>query len=251
MRFPSRLRPLTAMTFPLSNFAAPAGGIGGAAPWPIGPILDLPAGTLEVVCGTVITWRCWVLAVALSPKHLVVSARAPALEACPAILEQSVGFWFGRDAAIVRIPLRCEANWFRDSTSGKTLISRSVLFWARSYFAAAPCQRAELPSNIWPVVPLSSILGPGSRYWTDAGIVLAGLEAYGSDMIYEIAPIITNQARRWEYHMARWIQRISRHDGVSPSDQEAICQVDRCFWSVMTRFLPGYEPLPLTTARLL
>lgn len=234
------------------NFAA-ASNVGPSlrVPWPLCPFLELPLGRLEVLNGTLILHSRWVVAIALSPKHLIVTSRAPARENCVLLVEQAVGFWHGRDAEIVRLPIRCEREWFRTMPTGDMDIRRCVSFWARNYFSTNPCTSTNLPANIWPIISLANILDAGHRFWTDAGHVLAGLEAYDSGLIYDVSPLVAAQARNWEYHVARWILRISQCGDISPLDQGVIAQVDRCFLSVVSRFLPNHEVLPSTLARLL
>lgn len=207
-------------------------------PWPFNPVLDLPGGPLEIIDATLVTNHGWVV-------------RVPSREKCDPLLEQAVGFWSGRDAYVVRMPIRCSKEWFRTMPTADLDVHRCVLFWVRNFFAADPCNSTNLPFHIWPVIPLADVLAAGHRFWLDAHHVLAGLEAYDSDFIYDVAPLVSACAWQWEYHVARWIRRITGSCDISPFDQETLIRVDRDFIAIVSRFLPAHEVLSWTIARLL
>ena len=219
--------------------------------WPYGPFLDLPAGRVYLDGGHLAWNDRWVLACGLSPRHWLVAHRLPGKRKSDALLEQFIGFLTGRDVAVVTISLRCERDWFQVPGTGDLDVRRCVVCWLRSFFAKDAHLQRLLPGNIWPITPLATDLQSGQLYWRDAALVLTGVEAHDSDLLYDLAPLITSRARGWENYLARLLRQANLHDEVSRADHELVRRLDRCFYQVVTRFLPAYELLPTTTARLL
>lgn len=234
--------PLGAMNLPLWR-ASPRNQ------WPHGPFLDLPAGRLALEGGHLALEGRWVLACGLSPQHWLVAHRRPGKQPSDAILDQLIGFLIGRDVAVVRLSLRCRRDWFQRGGTTALDSGPCILYWLRAFFWSGPPEgHRMLPLNIWPI-GAPGLLRRGGEFWRASLEVLAGAEAHDSDLLYDLGPLVNWRARCWEHYLTQLLRRW--HHEFSAAERELLYDVDRHFYHCVTRFLPGYELLPATTARLL
>ena len=222
-----------------------------AVPWSQGPLLELPAGDLRNDgAGRVLSAQQFILAVGLSPGHYAVVSRAPGIGPVGPVLEQAVGFLYGRGAQITRVTARCPMSWFQDST-GDFLWRRCVLYFARVFLWATPAEAPWIPAKIWPAIALGTVVGHGRAHWTNVARLLEGLEAGDQDLLLQLGGSLASLGRRWEYYLAQMVARAQRADEFGPGERAAVAQCDHLFCSIMTRYEPGYELLPATIARRL
>jgi len=221
------------------------------APWPYAPSLELPAGALRNYgAGRVLSAQQFVLAVGLSPQHYAVVSRAPGVGPVGQVLEQAAGFLAGCGAQITRVPLRCRMAWFQDS-KGDFLWRRCVLFFARMFLSAMPAEAPWLPAKIWPAIALRPVVGHSRAHWEQVAQMLEGLAAGDQDLLLELGGSLASLGRRWEYYLAQMVLTAQRAGEFGPAEREAVARCDRLFYSIMTRYEPGYELLPATITRLL
>jgi hypothetical protein len=213
--------------------------------------LELPGGDLQNHhCGRVLTAQQFVLAVGLSPHHYIAVAKAPGVGNVQTVLDQAIGFLVGRGAEVILTDLRVPIPWFINSV-GLIEWRDCVIYFSRSFLSTDPTAPPWLPPKIWPLVPLGIIAGAGGRHWSNVEQVLEGVEAADPNLLPVLGSSLTNMGKRWELYLARMILLSERAGACDADDQVAVAECDRLFYRLMTRFEPGYEFLPPTTARLL
>jgi hypothetical protein len=220
-------------------------------PWPFSPLLELPGGDLRNYGGgKVLSAQQFVLVVGLSPQHFIAVERAPGMGPIQTLLEQAVGFLWGRGARIQRVNLRCPTQWFLDA-NGDFLWRQCFLFFARIFLSTDPTDPPWLPSIVFPLVPISVMASAGQLHWHRVQQILEGLEASDPDLLAELGTSLAGMARRWEFYLARSILASQKVGQFHSADLSLVAECDHLLYRILTKYEPGYELLPLTTARLL
>lgn len=219
--------------------------------WYFSPMLELPAGTLhQFGCGRVLASDHFVLGVGLSPNHYVVVEPVSGFNNLPKVMDQAVGFLAAHGACILRVKLRCPMIWFADAHV-EFRWDRCLIYFVRNFLSTDPTDPPWIPPQIWPVVPVGDRASAGCSHWSQVEQILAGVEADGRELLPRVECSLSSMARRWEFYMARLIVLSERAGTYHDADRESVARCDHLAYSVMTRFAPGYELLPITTVRLL
>jgi hypothetical protein len=220
-------------------------------PWPSSPLLELPGGDLRNYGGgKVLSAQQFVLIVGLSPQHFIAVEKAPGIGAVQPVLEQAVGFLWGRGAWIQRVKLRCPMAWFTEAT-GEFLWKRCFVFFTRALLAIDPTNSRPLPPNVWPVEPVCVLADAGRLHWLKVRQILEGIEASDPDLLMNLGASLATVARRWEYSLARAILLSQRMGEWDSSDMSSVAECDHLLYQLMAKYETEYEFLPLTIARLL
>ena len=233
---------------PPIRFAAPKSR---TSAWPYSPVLELPGGNLRNhECGRILTAQAFVLAVGLSPHHYMAVARAPGTGPVQQALEQCVGFLAAHAATVIRVALRCPIDWFANNL-GDLDWKKCLVFFTRTFLATDPTDPHWIPPMIVPVAPLGVIASVGFDHWRRVNEVLEGVTAADSDLLTQFGSSLAAMARRWEIFLARMVILSQRAGEYDAGDGELVALCDRLLFSIMSRFEPRYELLPVTTQRLL
>jgi len=219
--------------------------------WPWAPLLELPVGDLRNFGGgRILATDHFVLAVRLSKKHYLVVARAPGVGPVDSVINQAIGFLYAHGAVVIRANLRAPLIWFMDDR-GDFSWKKCLVFFARIFLASDPTDPPWIPPMIWPVMPLGVIASAGSDHWQNVKEILEGIEAIGGMLLTQLGPALAAQARRWEFYMARMVVLSQRAGEFDPDERDLVLSCDRLLLSIVSRFQPGYEFLPITISRLL
>jgi hypothetical protein len=192
----------------------------------------------------------FVLGVGLSHNHYVVVEPASGFNNLPKVLDQAVGFLTAHGARISRVRLRCPMMWFADA-HGEFEWNRCLIYFVRHFLSTDPTDPPWIPPMIWPVTPLGVIASAGVDHWKKVNEILEGVEAAGSDLLVQLATALAAMVWRWEYYMARMVVLSQRAGEYDANDRDLVLSCDRLLWSIVSRFAPGYELLPVTITRLL
>ena len=237
-----------AQPVPPIRFAAPAKR---GHPWPVSPLLEVPAGALHNYGGgKVLSARHFVLVVGLSPQHFIAVERAPGVGIVQPSLEQAVGFLWGQGAKIQRVRLRCPTIWFLDQ-NGDFKWRECFVFFARIYLSTDLTNSPWMPSTVYPVVQIGLVANSGQLHWESVEQILLGIEAADPELLLALGSSLAAMARRWEYFLARMIILSQKAGEYAACDRDSVAQCDHTLYRILTKFEPGYEILPVTTLRLL
>jgi hypothetical protein len=93
-------------------------------------------------------------------------------------------------------------------------------------------------------------LREGCGFWRDTASLLHGLEKTNPSLLLEIAPTLVEVAKAWEFRIARLDWRARSEGWKRRGDINLIAACDRA-WKTCVDYVPAYEMLAETTARLL
>lgn len=213
-------------------------------------VIPLPAGPVEVRWGLVAHYGS-VIAIELEGKVLL--ARWPRRKSTddPAVSEQLVGWCVAKDYRVIRVTGWRPRARALSAFHAPGLFARCKIHWARLFLAELAAQiKTDLPRNVLVPDHTRDVWRTGAGFWRNAGWLLDGLAKTDTELVVEVLRDLTTVARAWEYRMARLENRARTEAWLEPEDLDLISICDQRMRDCM-RYVPDYQMLPSTVARLL
>ena len=219
-------------------------------PLPIGPLLRLPAGDVEVFDdGQLLAfYHRWVVAVGLSNTvFLVVRDRHPKYVDARR-LHEVYGYLKACGCEVLPIDLRCPLNWRLHGT-----FAAIRCLWAQRFFEEGELLfwPLPLPQNARLTMPLLDFAQSGAEYWAAVALVAGALFGPGQPPEPEMLGHLARLSRQWERGWNAWLAAASEEELTDCARWTRQCERN---WArvVCDHLAPnGYQMMPASLAKVL
>jgi len=212
--------------------------------------ISVPAGTVTAQNGLFLHSRS-IIGVFLSGHVAIIRIPRWRSQDPAVLIEQLVGWLCARGYSVVRVRMFFPLLLPSPRKQPPVLLDSWVIHSVRTHLArlASRCPR-DLPRAVLMPAAVRDVLYAGREFWRDTAALMNGLEKTNPNLVLAIAPTLVDVARAWEFRIARLLLRARAEGWIRRKDINLVATCDRA-WKACVDYVPAYEILAETTARLL